>query len=83
VFFLSGDGVVAHRPNPQPGGPVYLFVWVLSFDLSDKGGPTSSYATAGIALSLWMPWGDLPEYHEKIKLEIQPLDNKLEKMNQL
>jgi hypothetical protein len=25
---------------------------------------------------------NLPEYHEKIKLEIQPLDNKLEK-NQL
>jgi hypothetical protein len=26
---------------------------------------------------------DLPEYQEKIKLEIQPLDNKLEKLNQL
>jgi hypothetical protein len=25
----------------------------------------------------------LPEYQEKIKLEIQPLDNKLEKLNQL
>ena len=22
--FLSGDEVLAHRPNPQPGGPVYL-----------------------------------------------------------
>jgi hypothetical protein len=29
---------------------VYLFVWVLSFDLSGKVGLTSSYATAGIAL---------------------------------
>jgi len=31
---------------------MYLFVWVLSFDLSGKGGPTSSYATAGIALRI-------------------------------
>ena len=23
-FFFPGDGVLAHRPNPQPGGPVYL-----------------------------------------------------------
>jgi len=28
---------------------------VLSFDLSDKGGPTSSYATAGIALRIIAP----------------------------
>jgi len=49
---LAGDEVLAHRSNPQPGGPMYLFVWVLSFDLSGKGGPTSSYATAGIALRI-------------------------------
>ena len=24
MFFLAGDEVLAHRPNPQPGGPVYL-----------------------------------------------------------
>jgi len=29
---------------------VSLFVWALPFDLSGMGGPTSSYATAGIAL---------------------------------
>jgi hypothetical protein len=29
---------------------VSLFVWRLPFDLSSKGGPASSYATAGIAL---------------------------------
>jgi len=28
---------------------------VLSFDLSDKGGPNSSYATAGIALWIIAP----------------------------
>jgi len=27
-----------------------LFVWLLPFDLSGLGDPTSSYATAGIAL---------------------------------
>ena len=30
-------------------------LWVLSFDLCDKGGPTSSYATAGIALWIIAP----------------------------
>jgi len=29
---------------------VSLFVWALPFDLSGMGGPTSSYATSGIAL---------------------------------
>jgi hypothetical protein len=24
VFFFSSDGVLAHRPTPQPGGPLYL-----------------------------------------------------------
>jgi len=31
---------------------VSLFVWALPFDLSGMGGPTSSYATAGIALQV-------------------------------
>ena len=34
---------------------VSIFVWVLSFDLSAKGGPTSSYATAGIAFWIIAP----------------------------
>jgi len=42
-------------PNPQPVGPGSLFVWVLSFDVSSKGDPTSSYATAGIALWVIAP----------------------------
>jgi len=51
VFFPPGDGVLAHRPNPS----VSRFVWVLSFDLSGKGGPTSSYATADIAIWIIAP----------------------------
>jgi hypothetical protein len=31
---------------------VSLFVWLLPVDLSGKGDPTSSYATAGIALQV-------------------------------
>jgi hypothetical protein len=42
-------------PNPQPPtwktrGP--LLVWIITFDLSGKGDPASSYATAGIALRI-------------------------------
>jgi hypothetical protein len=29
---------------------VFLFLWLLPLDLSGMGAPTSSYATAGIAL---------------------------------
>ena len=48
------QGTVASRtPNPllRKTG-VSLLVWVITFDLSGKGGPTSSYATAGIALRI-------------------------------
>jgi len=44
---------------------------VLSFDLSGKGGPTSSYATAGIAL--WVIAPRKPPYPAKdafVKVEI-------------
>jgi hypothetical protein len=44
---------------------------VLSFDLCDKGGPTSSYATAGIAL--WIIAPRKPPYPAKdafVKVEI-------------
>ena len=53
ICFVPGDGVLA--PSTQPPTwrtSVSLFVWVLSFDLSGKGGPTSSYATAGIRSSI-------------------------------
>ena len=50
---------------------VSLFVWVLSFDLAGKGGPTSSYATASIAL--WIIALRKPPYPAKdafVKVEI-------------
>jgi hypothetical protein len=50
---------------------VSVFVWVLSFELSGKGGPTSSYATAGIAL--WIITPCKPPYPAKdafVKVEI-------------
>ena len=44
---------------------VSLFVRRLPFDLSSKGGPASSYATAGIALRVT----DVlkPPYHDKVE----------------
>jgi hypothetical protein len=41
------------EPQAQPPTwrtSVTLFVWLLPHDLSSQGGPTSRYATAGIAL---------------------------------
>jgi len=61
-------------PSTQPPTwrtSISLFVWVLSFDLSGKDGPTSSYATAGIAL--WIIAPRKPPYPAKdafVKVEI-------------
>jgi hypothetical protein len=45
---------------------VSLFVWLLPLDLSGLGGPTSSYATAGIALRVS---GALkPHHHDKVEI---------------
>jgi hypothetical protein len=49
--FLQGR-VVNPTPNHRPGGPGYLLVWVITFDLSGMGGPSSSYRTAVIALRI-------------------------------
>jgi len=70
---FPGDGVLAHRPNPQPGGPVYLSLSGCSplTCPQGKGGPTSSYATAGIAL--WIIAPRKPPYPAKdasVKVEI-------------
>jgi hypothetical protein len=40
------------RPTPNLKGQGILFVWIIFFDLSGMGDPTSSYATAGIALKV-------------------------------
>jgi hypothetical protein len=47
---------------------VSLFVWLLLLDLTGKGGPTSSYATAGIALRVS---GALkPHHHDKVEIPL-------------
>jgi hypothetical protein len=47
IFTLWGE---PHAQPPTWRTWVSLFVWLLLFDLYGLGGPTSSYATAGIAL---------------------------------
>jgi hypothetical protein len=47
---------------------VSLFVWLVPLDLTGKGGPTSSYATAGIALRVS---GALkPHLHDKVEIPL-------------
>jgi hypothetical protein len=44
---------------------VALFVWLLPLDLSGMGDPTSSYATAGIALRVSGAFK--PHHHDKVE----------------
>jgi hypothetical protein len=44
---------------------VSLFVWLLPLDLSGMGAPTSSYATAGIALRVSEALK--PHHHDKVE----------------
>jgi hypothetical protein len=44
---------------------VFLFVWLLPLDLSSMGDPTSSYATAGIALRVSRALK--PHHHDKVE----------------
>ena len=70
-FFVGWWGAGPSTPLPTWKTSVSLFVWVLSFDLSWKGGPTSSYTTAGIALRIISP--RKPPYPAKdafLKVEI-------------
>jgi hypothetical protein len=47
---------------------VSLFVWLQPLDLIGKGGPTSSYATAGIALRVS---GALKlQHHDKVEIPL-------------
>jgi len=50
--YFTSDGELIHRLTHQPRRPVLLLVWFFTSDLSGKGGLTSGYATAGIALRL-------------------------------
>jgi hypothetical protein len=57
-------GCKPHAQPPTWRTRVYLFVWLLPFNLSGMGDSTSSYATAGIALRFS---GALkPHHHDKV-----------------
>jgi hypothetical protein len=58
--------VVSLTPNPQTWRTrVSHFVWLLPLDLSGMGDPTSSYATAGIALRVSKALK--PHHHDKME----------------
>jgi len=63
--FFQG-AVASRRPNPLPRRTgVSLLVWAITFDLSGKGDPTSSYATAGVALRII--WPLKPSHYFKVE----------------
>jgi hypothetical protein len=69
VWFLNNlVFMVWGQPHAQPQTwrtRVSLFVWLLPLDLSGIGDPTSSYATADIALRVS---GALkPQHHDKVE----------------
>jgi hypothetical protein len=49
---FTGWGRQSHAQPPTWSARVSLFVWIITFDLSGMGDPTSSYATAGTALRI-------------------------------
>jgi hypothetical protein len=55
VKAFYGEGPLPHAQPPTWRARVSLFVWIITFDLSGMGDPTSSYATAGIALRIIWP----------------------------
>jgi hypothetical protein len=64
-FSFYGVRLLASRPTHKLEDQGILFVWLLPFDLSGMGAPTSSYATAGIALRVS---GALkPHHHDKVE----------------
>ena len=60
----------AWRPTPNlEDQGISLLVWVITFDLFDTGGPTSSYATAGIAVRIL--WPHKPHHYVKVKIPLE------------
>jgi hypothetical protein len=49
---FMGWGCQTHAQPPTWKTRISLFVWVITFDLSDRGDPTSSYATTTMALRI-------------------------------
>jgi hypothetical protein len=58
-------GCQSHAQPLTWGTRVSLFVWLLPFDLSGIGTPTSSYATAGIGLRVSGAFK--PHHHDKVE----------------
>jgi hypothetical protein len=59
----------SRQPHAQPPtwrAKVSLFVWIITFDLSDMGDPTSSYTTASIALRII--WPRKPHHYVKVRI---------------
>jgi hypothetical protein len=52
---LTGWGRQPHAQHPTRRARVTIFDWIITFDLSGMGYPTSSYATAGTALRIISP----------------------------
>jgi hypothetical protein len=65
-FSFYGVRLLASRPTPPTWRAIIsLFVWLVPLDLSGMFDPTSSYATAGIAL--WISGALKPHHHDKVK----------------
>jgi hypothetical protein len=50
ICVFDGERSSASRPTPNLEDQGIFLVWIIPFDLSGLGDPTSSYATAGIAV---------------------------------
>jgi hypothetical protein len=62
---FTGRGCQPHFQPPTCRTVLSLFVWVITFDLSGMGAPTSSYAAADIALRIL--WPRKPRHYVKKK----------------
>jgi hypothetical protein len=63
--FFYGMGLQPHAQPPTWRTRLSLFVWVITFDLSGMGGPTSSFATAGLTLGIL--WPRKPHHYAKVE----------------
>jgi hypothetical protein len=64
VFTVMGRQPLAQPPTWRTR--VSRLVWIITFDLSVLGGPTGSYATAGIALRII--WPRKPRHYDKVEI---------------
>jgi hypothetical protein len=65
MFFMRWGS----QTHAQPPIWVSLLVWVITFDMSGMGGPTSSYTTAGTALRVI--WPCKPYHYIKVGIPME------------